>query len=140
MSLEETFALFPIETNWVNPSFRAWATFKIATPSAPDARRTRADRRRRGRRKVASMRVFRLSIDDAHAVGADHAHSLSPDELRQTPLEVGSFGADLLESRGDDDEPLHPLRAQSATTERAPRTETIAQSTASGTAPTDGST
>ena len=35
-SLPETSALLPIETNWVRPIPRSAATFKIATPSAPD--------------------------------------------------------------------------------------------------------
>ena len=35
-SLPETSALLPMETNWVNPIRNCAATFKIATPSAPD--------------------------------------------------------------------------------------------------------
>ncbi len=35
-SLPETSALLPIETNWVRPMPRSWATLRIATPRAPD--------------------------------------------------------------------------------------------------------
>ncbi len=35
-SLPETSALLPIDTNWVRPIPWSWATFRMATPSAPD--------------------------------------------------------------------------------------------------------
>ena len=59
------------------------------------------ERHRRGRERALEPE-FRVRIDEAHAVGADHAHPRVARDLAEFLFEDLALAADLLEAGGDD--------------------------------------
>ena len=98
--MEDTSALFPIETNAESPSPRSYERSSTARPSAPlcdekpDVSRRNASR---PERRIES----RPGYGDPEAVRADQARTVGADEREQPFLALGAFVAGLGEARRD---------------------------------------